>query len=67
MEFTWSVDGPETGDGYSSPPVHPWDRDEHPTGPLWAVVELWDIRVCFCPGYVSHSNSNQTVQMLLLI
>ena len=40
VEFTWSVDGPETGHWGASLPAHPWDRDSPPIGPLWDVVEL---------------------------
>ena len=43
VQFTWSVDGPDTGDRNTSPPVRPWDRDSPPTGPLWAVVDMWEV------------------------
>ena len=43
VRFRWSVDGPETGHWLTSPPVRPWDRDAPPTGPLWAVLELWQV------------------------
>ena len=43
VEFTWSVDGHETGDRHGYPTIRPWDRDSPPTGPLWAVVGMWQV------------------------